>query len=114
MHIDSYSFGSMTVDGKTYRSDIIIFPDHIDPNWWRAEGHSLRMEDLKEVLEYKPEILVVGRGASGCMDIPVITREKLEAMGMKIIDGNTGDVYEIFNENIKKEKKVIGAFHLTC
>jgi hypothetical protein len=114
MHIDSYSFGSMKVDGKTYTSDLIIFPDHITSSWWRSEGHSLCMEDLEEVLEYKPEVLIIGRGASGCMDIPSSTKGKIEEKGIKIIDGNTGDVYNVFNEKIKGNKKVVGAFHLTC
>lgn len=35
MRIDANSFGSMTVDGTVYRSDLIIFPQRISTNWWR-------------------------------------------------------------------------------
>ena len=33
--IESYSFGEVVIDGKRYRSDVIVFPDRVKPNWWR-------------------------------------------------------------------------------
>jgi hypothetical protein len=29
-------------------SDLIIYPERIDANWWRREGHRLTPEDLPE------------------------------------------------------------------
>jgi hypothetical protein len=37
--IDKYSFGSITIDGRTYDTDVIIYPERIDDRWWRKEGH---------------------------------------------------------------------------
>ncbi len=37
MRIDHYVFGKMVVDGKTYTSDLIVYPDRVDPSWWRPE-----------------------------------------------------------------------------
>ena len=78
MHIDSYSFGSMTVDGKEYTADLMIFPDRVRPDWWRQEGHLLRLGDLAEVLKYAPEVLVIGKGAAGIMQVPLAVKEALE------------------------------------
>lgn len=114
MQIDSYSFGSMTVDGKPYEADLIIFPDRIKSNWWRKEGHSLGIEDLDEVINYKPEILVVGKGASSCMGIPSSTKKALKEKQIDLIDENTEIATRLFNEQIKKCKRIVGAFHLTC
>jgi hypothetical protein len=114
MRVDSYSFGSMTVNGRTYTSDLIVFPDKVKSGWWRAEGHVLSMEDLKDVIAYKPEVLVVGKGASGCMEIPLSTREALKAENIEIVDRNTDEAYILFNEEIRKGKRAVGAFHLTC
>ena len=114
MHIDSYSFGSMTIDGKKYTSDVIVFPDKVKSDWWRREGHSLIMEDLEEVTSYSPDILIIGRGASGCMDIPLSTKEALEAKDIKLVDANTDAAYKLFNEEMEKGTKAVGAFHLTC
>ena len=37
LHIDEYSFGRISVSGKNYSADLIIFPDHIQENWWRKK-----------------------------------------------------------------------------
>ena len=47
MKIDSYSFGRIVINGKTYTSDVIIFPDKVDASWWRKEGHLLQLADGK-------------------------------------------------------------------
>jgi len=114
MRIDSYSFGVMKVDGTEYRADLIVFPDRIRPNWWRSQGHSLAIEDLNDVLAFKPEVLVIGKGASGLMEIPASTKKVLQEKGIEVIAKNTGQAWGIFNEQIEKGRKVVGAFHLTC
>ena len=114
MKIEGYSFGSMTVEGKGYDSDLVIFPEKVISNWWRREGHTLLMEDLEEVIEYKPEVLVVGRGASGVMTIPESTQKALKEKNIELVEGTTGEVYKVFNEYLSQGKRVVGAFHLTC
>jgi len=114
MHVDDYSFGSMTVDGKIYNTDLIIFPETIKPDWWRKKGHSLTLEDLEEILKYNPEVLIVGKGYSGCMQVSMDTKKALQYQNIQVIDKNTGEAYKVFNDQIKQGKKVVGAFHLTC
>lgn len=84
--IDSYSFGSITVKGRVYNQDLIIFPDRIKSNWWRKQGHSLGRQDLDEVIDYRPEVLVVGKGVSGLMDVPASTKNALKKYSIEIID----------------------------
>jgi len=114
MHIDSYSFGIMKVDGNEYRSDLIVFPDKIKQNWWRMQGHNLAVEDLDGILDFEPEVLVVGKGISGLMQIPASTIEALREQGIELIAENTDQTWQLFNEQIQKGKKAVGAFHLTC
>ena len=121
MRIDSYSFGVMKVDGTEYRGDLIVFasrgagaPDKVRSNWWRKEGHNLTVEDLDDVLAFKPEVLVIGKGASGLMEVPASTEKALQEEGIEVIAESTGQAWSIFNEQTEKGKKAIGAFHLTC
>ena len=114
MHIDSYSFGSIIVDGKTYKNDVIIFPERVRSEWWRAEGHLLQMKDLREVVKYGPEVLVIGKGATGVMTVPRELIEELEKKGMEVVVKNTDEACHVLNDMIKKNKKAVGAFHLTC
>ncbi len=111
--IDSYSFGSVTIDGKIYTSDVIIYPDRIDSDWWRKQGHSLCVEDIEEVLAEKPEVIIIGCGASGAMSIPWETRDWIESLGIELIAQNTSEAVATHNELCSK-KKVITCLHLTC
>lgn len=114
MEIESYSFGSMQISGQTYAADLILFPDRVEANWWRKEGHSLSLEDLKEVLSYLPEVLIIGTGASGLMQVPSSLIQTLEKRRIEVVVSNTGEAWNRFNAEIRKGRRAVGAFHLTC
>jgi len=111
--IDSYDFGRIVVNGKKFGSDVIIFADRIDGNWWRREGHTLIVDDLKEIVEAKPEVLVVGTGYSGLMKIPLETERYLKSLGIELIAAKTERACKTYNE-LSKSRRVVAALHLTC
>lgn len=111
--IDSYDFGRIVIDGKRYNSDLIVFPEKVRDGWWRKEGHRLQIEDLKDVLEAKPEVLVVGTGYSGMMTVPPETRRYVESKGIQLIAQKTAEACKTFNRLVKS-RKVVAALHLTC
>ena len=113
MKIDQYSFGSITIDGRRYTSDVIIYPDRVDSSWWRKEGHNLHIVDLKDIINAKPEVLVVGTGSPGLMKVPKETISHLESKGIEVHVSLTAKAVELFNK-LQSDKKVIAAFHLTC
>lgn len=108
--IESYVFGRMRIYGVTYTSDLIVFPDCIKSDWWRIEGHKLRVEDLEEVLRAKPEILVVGTGYYGLMKVLPETEKQLRAEGIRLITEKTEEAYKIYNK-LSESNRVTGAFH---
>jgi len=114
MQIDHYSFGEIIINGKKYTSDLIIYPDKVMSNWWRKEGHKLHYEDIIDVIEYKPEILIIGTGAMGVMNVPRELIDKIEEIGIKVIVKRTNDACEEFNKLIREGRKVVAALHLTC
>lgn len=111
--IESYSFGEIVVDGKKYTNDVIVFPDRVESNWWRKEGHSLHPEDIDKVIEESPDILIVGTGAYGRMKIPSETRKYIESNGIELIAKKTEAAFKAYNE-LSNSKKVVAALHLTC
>jgi len=113
LKIDSYSFGEITIAGKRYKSDVIVFPDRVIDGWWRREGHSLHEEDIDAVVGTKPEVLIVGTGYSGMMRVPEKTRRYVESKGIELIATTTGEACKLFNK-LSSEKRVVAALHLTC
>jgi len=112
--IDSYDFGQIVIDGQRYTSDVIVFPGKVKADWWRKEGHRLCVEDIKEVLEEKPDVLLVGTGYSGLVKVLPETEKYVRSRGVELIVQRTGEAYKTFNHLVHSGKKVIAAFHLTC
>ena len=113
MHIDHYSFGKIIIDGKTYSSDVILYPDRIDSSWWRKEGHYLQKADLAGIIAANPDLLIVGTGAYGVMAVPESTIAFLESQNVSVLIERTDNAVELFNKQ-PQGKKVIAALHLTC
>ena len=114
MHIDSYQFGRIVIDGASYTSDCLILGGVVKPDWRRQEGHSLSVEDLQDVIEAKPAILVTGSGASGMMDVPEKTMQTLKEQGIQVEVYDTHRAVKRFNELAKKGENAAAALHLTC
>lgn len=113
MKIEHYSFGKITINGKTYTSDVIIYPGRVDSSWWRKEGHYLQVVDLTDVINAKPEVLIIGTGYSGVMVVPKETISHLESKGIEVHVARSEKAVEMFNK-LQKEKIAIAALHLTC
>jgi len=112
--INAYQFGEMVIEGVKYHNDLIVFPDHIVDSWWRKRGHEILPEDLEEVFKQKDiEVLVIGKGEPGYMDISSAAKEKLEKQGIEVIIQPTKLAWKTYND-LSKTRKVVGAFHLTC
>jgi hypothetical protein len=111
--IESYDFGRIVIDGRSFGSDVVVFPDRVDGNWWRKEGHMLSVDDVKEIVEAKPDVLIVGTGYSGMMKIHPQTEQYLRSSGIELIVAKTETACKTYNE-LFKSKRVVAAFHLTC
>jgi len=111
--INSYSFGTIIINNQKYFKDLIIFPDYIISNWRRKTGHFLIENDIAEIIDYKPEVLIIGTGASGLMKVDDKLKEKLKVLGIEFIIKKTPEAVSEYNR-LYKEKKVIFVLHLTC
>lgn len=110
--IDDYSFGRMTIDGKTYTRDVKIFHKEVKPEWWRIEGHKLQLADMEDVLAAKPKIIIVGTGHDGVMKVAEEVRDYCRKNNVELIELLTREAVKKFNE--LAGPGVIGLFHLTC
>ena len=114
MQIDHYSFGRIGVGGRDYGADVIIFPDRVQERWWRQEGHRLVKEDLATVLADKPQILVIGTGYYGHMQVPAKTLATLQAKNIEVRVSKTSEAVAEFNRLQRDCAQIVAALHLTC
>lgn len=111
--IEDYRFGRIVIDGQAHTQDVIILPDRVLGGWWRREGHALHPGDLEAVLDARPEVLVVGEGADGRLQVTPETRRALRAAGIELIAQPTGEACGTYNE-LRARRPVAAALHLTC
>lgn len=113
MNITEYKFGQISIDNKNYTSDIIILRDKIIPDWWREEGHLLKLSDIKDFVSSKPEVLVIGTGFYGVMEINDSLKEYCKNNEIILAEFPSEKAVDYYN-NLKSKKNVVFAIHLTC
>jgi len=114
MHIDAYSFGRMVFDGRTYTSDLIIYPDgRVQDSWWRQSGHTLSVADIQTLADSRPQVVIAGTGASGIMKPDTEVKDFLKQRGIEFRALPTAEAVGAFNE-IPASIRVGACFHLTC
>ena len=112
--IETYDFGSMTVMGQTHHNDLKIIENEVIGNWWRRQGHVLHAEDIADILDAPVDVLVVGTGAYGNMELTPEVARAVSKRGIELIPIPTGEAVARFNSLRAQGKRVAGAFHLTC
>jgi hypothetical protein len=111
--IDSYQFGEIVINRRRYSSDVIIYPDRVKDDWWRKEGHQLCIDDLEDVIEENPDVIVVGKGSPGLMRVLPETEKYINSKGIRLIVLSTEEACKTYNQ-LASSQKVIALLHLTC
>ena len=109
--INSFQFGSLTINNKKYDSDVILFWDGelIE----RESSHTLSKNDLIDLLIKEPDTIIIGTGTAGCVNIDKEAQEYARKNNLDIIIQKTPEAIECFNK-MAKLRKVAAIFHLTC
>jgi hypothetical protein len=113
MHIDRYEFGSIQIDGQTFTTDLLIWPGRIKADWWRREGHLLQLDDVAEALAATPQVLVVGMGEPGRMQVEASLAAYLRDRGIDLQAHPTREACRVIND-LSPRRRVAAALHLTC
>ncbi len=113
--ITKCTFGAMTINNRLHKSDLKIFPDgRVDDGWRRAAGHRLETGDICDLLDTRPDILVVGTGIYGLMRTSGDFKAALAQNGIELIAARTKSAAQTYNRLKEQGQKVAACFHLTC
>jgi hypothetical protein len=112
--VEHYAFGRVTIAGRTYTSDVIAWPEGVDDSWWRAEGHRVCAEDLEPILNKRPDVVIIGTGAFGVMEIPPEVLAHLRERCPEVHIEKTEKACALYNDLAGGPRRVVAALHLTC
>jgi hypothetical protein len=110
--IEGYRFGRLVVDGEEQSREVIVLPDRVITNWWRADGHRLVLADLDDVLEELPGHLLVGTGAYGRMRPDPEALDELRERGVEVEALPTGEAVRRYGE--LDPRGTAAGLHVTC
>ena len=110
--IEDYSFGRIVIDGEELTADLILLPGRILRAWRRMDGHTLVLDDLREVVDELPERLIVGTGAEGRMRPDDSMIDALAARGVEVEAMPTAQAVRRFAR--LDEGRTAAPLHLTC
>jgi hypothetical protein len=115
MHFSKFSFGTLRIDGSSYKHDVVIDRGEVRK---RKKAPSQRFRDefghtplsVEEKIPWKCERLVIGTGAYG--RLPVMEEVKLEAerRHVELVIVSTSDALRL----LEKEPAVNAILHVTC
>ena len=111
VRINSSRYGSITIEGVKYNNDVYILPSGQVEE--RKYGHTFTRDQVEHVLKGNPEVIFIGKGTSGIASLSPDARALLEKKGVRIIEADTPDMVDEFNE-LAKTKGVAAIVHVTC
>ena len=118
MEIENTSFGSITVDGKTYEHDVLIrLSGEVEKRKkklskkYYGTSHVVSKDEAKFVYERGCNQLVVGSGQMGNVHLSPEAEAYFAKKDCKVLLRPTSEAIQVFNKSFSKK---IGLFHVTC
>lgn len=116
--IESTRFGSITIDGRKIKHDVILRPDgSVEKRKKKLSkrvygtSHTISLDEAKYVYEEGTELLIIGTGRFDSVRLSEEAQAYLREHDCQAELAITPDAIRMWNE---AQGKVIGLFHVTC
>jgi hypothetical protein len=118
MEIEGTTFGTITIDGKTYEHDVIIRlsgevvkrKKKLSKKYY-GTSHVLSKDEAKFVFERGCEQLILGSGQMGNVHLSPEAEAYFAKRDCKVLLQPTPEAIQVFN---RSNAKKVGLFHVTC
>jgi hypothetical protein len=118
MEIEGTTFGTITIDGKTYEHDVLIRlsgevvkrKKKLSKKYY-GTSHVLSKDEAKFVFENGCDQLILGSGQQGNVHLSLEAEAYFRKKGCKVLLQLTPKAIQSFN---RSHGKKIGLFHVTC
>lgn len=119
VHFDSSSFGELVINGKSYGDVLVIggkVEERDDSKIDRELGtdHLIGDWEVEKLLSNKPEIVIIGAGTAGDLQVTPEVGENFKKAKVELIVLTTPRAIEEYNSLTKMGKRVNTLIHSTC
>ena len=119
LHINSTSFGSITINNKKYGQVLIvgkIVEERDEKQLYKLFNttHQIGDWEVEKLLSNQPEVIIIGSGQSGVLEVSPEVKGKLTTGEARLKILITPEAIAEFNKIYKEGKKVNALIHTTC
>jgi hypothetical protein len=116
MQLEKFSFGSLTIDGKTYEKDIVIDCGEIrkrkkKPSKQFRDSFGHTPVSTQEKIPWKCHRLVIGTGAHGRLPVMDEVQREADRRKIELIILPTRETIELLNKEPEGTNAIL---HITC
>jgi hypothetical protein len=118
MKIDSTTFGTITIDGKTYEHDVVVrLSGEVVKRKKKLSkklygtSHVLSEDEARFLFENGCDQVVIGSGQMGNVQLSPEAEAYFERKGCEVLLKPTPEAIHMFN---RSRARRIGLFHVTC
>ncbi len=111
--INNYTFGTFIIDGKEFNSNVKLI-NNTPKSCRHFDNHIITKDDFTDLIAAKPEIIIIGTGASGVVNVSEDIIDLIESKNIKLIIKKTAQACHEYNNLIKQKKNVVAVMHNTC
>ena len=87
--IDKLSFGSIVIDGKKYRRDVLILADgkvkKRKGGFLMFGSHNIKKREIEELIQGKPELIVIGTGTDGVANVAADAESRAKEKNLSLL-----------------------------
>lgn len=118
MKFDSTSFDEVIINGIKY-GGVLVIGDSVIPrgkslaNKVFGTSHAISNQELEMLIANTPDVIIVGTGQSGALEVREDVRKELEKADIELEVYKTTEAIRRYNE-ISTLKKVNALVHTTC
>jgi len=117
--IDSVEWGEIWVDGKQYHQVLIVGEEVFERDSEKLHQlfgttHKIGEQEEKMLLEGNPEVIIIGNGWEGVLQVTENFKLETENLGIDLKILRTPEAVEEYNQLVKEGKKANVLIHTTC
>ena len=117
-HTDATSFGTITINGKSFKHDVLIRLDGTIKKRKKklskkhyGTSHKISRDEAEHIYQEGAESLVIGTGQYGRVHLSDGAQEFFDNRGLQVTMAATPEAIKLWNETSGLN---IGLFHVTC
>ena len=116
--VDKLSFGSIIINGKKFRRDVLIFSDGTvkkrKGGFLMFGSHNIKKAEIKELVQGDPETVIIGTGTDGKARLAHNLESWASEKNLSLMVQPSYEAATRLNELVDQGNKVAALIHITC